>query len=155
MKCYRHVNYGKNGWGSDPDQVDRVRYHNGRIEFITAQGVSKGSLNWSIKFFRDSILGTELVECEDAPKYPSYTYDELQRKVFQLTAELEKVRAAKPEFRGYYSPQQERIAGSIIYKTPEGYSVRVTEIRSDASKPNWSDAIYVGRVTDYVRRDVL
>ena len=53
------------------------------------------------------------------------------------------------ELHGWYSREQGRITGSVLYRTKLGGLVEVTEVRANESNPAWPDAKYVGVVTEY------
>lgn len=61
---------------------------------------------------------------------------------------------SKHKWFGFYSDQQSQHTGVLIYKTPDGREVAVTEVsHNPVYQSNWRDAIAVGEVTELVRRE--
>jgi len=53
--------------------------------------------------------------------------------------------------KAYFSAEQQRLYGSVVWKNDKGYEVVVTSV---GSKPNYKDVQYRGEVTEYVRPHV-
>ncbi len=59
-------------------------------------------------------------------------------------------------YYGYYSAQQEKIAGSCVYLDKNGNEVVVTEVsKQEKEQTNWPDTRYVGRLVKMIRRGHL
>ena len=57
----------------------------------------------------------------------------------------------KPPKMGYYSARADSIIGHVVYKTPDGKLVKVTEICEKKCDSNWNDKVLVGPVTQLVQ----
>ena len=54
---------------------------------------------------------------------------------------------------GWYSAKQSKLAGEIVYTTPDGSEVVLTEVSPTKDYPSeWDDVEYVGPVVSFVRR---
>lgn len=53
----------------------------------------------------------------------------------------------------WYSPRTAKLYGSVIYARADGTEVEVTIVcDSNVSNDGWTDKIYVGEVTRYLRK---
>jgi hypothetical protein len=56
---------------------------------------------------------------------------------------------------GYYSSFADQIAGHAVYKTPEGFLIKITEVIQDDNPPTtkFNDIVYVGIVETLVHKN--
>ena len=55
--------------------------------------------------------------------------------------------------RGWYSEEQRRDTGTVVYLSVNGREVICTEIRADGNPSLWPDAADIGEVISFVRRE--
>jgi hypothetical protein len=58
-----------------------------------------------------------------------------------------------PRACGWYSETHNKSYGRALYETPTGGQVWATDVRYTEDPPAWPDAVSVGPVTKYVRRE--
>lgn len=54
---------------------------------------------------------------------------------------------------GYYSETADKKFGHALYRTPEGFTLKVTEATCNDIKPLslWNDLIFIGEITDCIK----
>lgn len=56
----------------------------------------------------------------------------------------------EPSKTGYYSAKADSLFGHVVYKTPDGKLVKVTEVCEKKSESIWDDKILIGPITKFV-----